>query len=237
VLSYVFMKILEARPPSYDQRINAATRGRVKAMKEAVVAAVPPGTNVLEVGCGTGELGAMLCGAGATVEAFDLSPSMVKEAERRIASAKLESQLSVREMGVDGMDGFESDHYGAVVSTLVLSELSDDERRFAIEHAYRVLKAGGVFVVADEVVPKRRGQRFMHGLARAPLAATTFLVSRTGTKPIGDLQGDVSAAGFEIIADETSEGGSFALVVARKGDQPGTPGGGITDRDGGAVAR
>jgi demethylmenaquinone methyltransferase/2-methoxy-6-polyprenyl-1,4-benzoquinol methylase len=214
VLSYVFMRILEGRPPSYDRRMDAVSSGRVRAVKEAVASEVPPGARVLEIGCGTGELASLLCARGASVHAFDLSPSMIDMARSRIQSENLHGRLECTEMGIEGMDGLPDRAYGAVVSTLVLSELSDDERRFALRHAFRVLAPGGVLVIADEVVPRTRGRRLAHGIARAPLLAATYLVAGATTRPLPDLAGEVTTAGFLLQQEERSHGDAFALIVA-----------------------
>jgi len=216
MLSYVFMLILEGRPASYDRRMDAVSGGRVRAAKQAVASEVSPGTHVLEIGCGTGELASMLCERGASVQAFDLSPSMIAMARDRIESEGLAGQLECLEMGVEGMDGLPDRAYGAVVSTLVLSELSEDERRFALRHALRVLAPGGILVLADEVVPRSRGRRLAHGIARAPLLTATYLVAGATTRPLSDLAGEVNAAGFVLQKEERSHGDAFALLVARR---------------------
>ncbi len=216
MFSYVFMKILEGRPASYDARMDRASRGRVRRVKEAVAAEVREGgTKVLEIGCGTGELSAMLVARGAVVEGFDASPLMVEAAAKRIEAEGLSGKFSAREMGVEGMDGLPGNAYDAVVSTLVFSELSDDERRFALKHAARALKAGGKLVVADEVVPRTGGRKALHKIVRAPVAAVTYLVSSASTRPVADLTGEIAAAGFAVEKEERSHGDAFALVVAR----------------------
>ena len=219
MLSYVFMKILEGRPPSYDRRMDAVSGGRVSAIKRALAAEIPPGIRVLEIGCGTGELGALLCARGAHVEGFDRSPSMLAVAGERIEAEGLTGRLECREMGVDGMDRLPECAYGAVVSTLVFSELSDDERRFALRHAFRVLEPGGLLVIADEVVPRSALRRLGQSLSRAPLLAATYLVAGTATRPIRDLQGEVGAAGFRLEKEERSQGDAFALLVARRPEE------------------
>jgi len=216
MLSYVFMKILEGRPRSYDRRMDELSRGRVRAMKRAVASEIPPGTRVLEVGCGTGELAALICARGATVEALDRSSSMLAVAARRIEEEGLDGRLTLREMGVEGMDGLEERAYGAVVSTLVLSELTDDERRYALEHAFRVLEPGGLLVIADEVSPRSRAGRLLHALTRVPVLAATYLVSGASTRPIPNLPGEVLGAGFTIEKEERSQGDAFAVLVAHR---------------------
>ncbi len=218
MFSYVFMKILERRPRSYDRKMDKASRGRVMEMKQGVAAEVPAGAHVLEIGCGTGELAAILIGRGATVEGFDLSPSMIAAARERIEEKNLQGRLGVSRMGVDSMDCFESEAFDAVVSTLVLSELNRDERRFALKQSFRVLRAGGLLAVADEVVPRTVGRRLLQSLIRVPLLLATYMISGSTTRPIADLPGEVRAAGFSVKKEIRSHGGAVALLTARKPD-------------------
>ena len=216
MLSYVFMKILEGRPPSYDQRMDKVSGGRVRAAKEQVVSELPPVARVLEIGCGTGELASMMCNHGATVEGFDLSPSMIAVAKERIALEHLQQRFSAREMGVEGLDDLPEASYDAVVSTFVLSELSEGERRFALRHAFRLLGAGGRLIIADEVRPAKRRQRILHGVLRAPLWAATYLATGKTTTPISNLRAEVESAGFTVVKENRSNGGATDLLVAEK---------------------
>ena len=214
MFSYVFMKILEGRPRSYDRRMDKASRGRLGEIKASVVKEVPQDAVVLEIRCGTGELAAMLIGRGAVVDAFDASPAMVEFVRERIAEEGLDTRLTVRHMGVDGMDSLPSAHYDAVVSTLVFSELTVDERGYALKHAARILKPGGHLVIADEVVPSKAAARILQRAFRAPLLAATYLVSRASTRPIADLAGELAEAGFLIDKEVRSHGDAFSLVKA-----------------------
>ncbi len=216
MFSYVFMKILEGRPRSYDRLMDRASLNRVRATKEAVAAEVPHGARVLEIGCGTGELAEILVERGDRVEGFDISPAMIAAAQHRMKQCGLGENFIAREMGVDGMDGLPSAAFDAVVSTLTLSEVNPDERRFALKHARRVLKGGGVIVIADEVTPRNRARRVLHAIARAPLAALTYLIANGTSRPIEDISGELSQAGFIVVKEERSHGDAFALVVARK---------------------
>jgi len=210
------MKILEMRPKSYDERMERISRGRVRTIKEAVAGEVPEGSHVLDIGCGTGELAALVIERDCTVEGFDLSPSMVRAAEERIKTDNLSGKFSVRRIGVEAMDGFGGENFDSVVSTLVFSELNDDERHFALKHAARILRPGGTIVIADEVVPKRAARRLIHTATRLPLLALTYLISGKSTHPIGDLAGEMGRAGFRIDKEVRSRGDSFAIVVGRK---------------------
>ncbi len=216
MFSYVFMKILEMRPRSYDQQMDKISRGRVRAAKEAVAGEVPKGSHVLEIGCGTGELAGLMIQRDATVEGFDLSPSMIQTAKERIETENLSDKFSVSQMGVDGMDRFRDEQFDAIVSTLVFSELSDDERRFALKQAKRILKPGGIIIIADEVVPKTFFRKILHTVIRLPMLAVTYLVSSSSTRPIPDLSGELARAGFSIQKEIRSHGDSFAMTVGIK---------------------
>lgn len=207
------MKILESRPRSYDRRMDKISRGQVKRVKEMVIPEVPEGAQVLEIGCGTGELAEMLIARGATVTGFDSSREMLDVARNRIAAKRLEDKLDIQQMGVEAMDGLQASSFDAVVSTLVLTELSDDERRFALKHSSRVLRPGGVIIIADEVVPRKVIQRLFQTLVRIPMLALTYLVSHTSTHPIEDLPAELKTAGFTIRKEIRSQGDSFALIV------------------------
>lgn len=167
MFSYVFMKTLERRPRSYDQIMDKVSGGRNRALKQAVVDEIPAGFHVLELGFGTGELAEMLVHKGAVVEGFDLSPTMIRMAQERITEHKLQEHFSVRLMGVEGMDTLPSSMYDAVCSTLVLSELTYDERRYALKHSTQVLKPTGRLVIADEVVPRKHSPS-LHGCDYLP---------------------------------------------------------------------
>ena len=223
MFSYVFMKILEGRPDSYDRRMRKATRGRIEVIKKQVAQAVPEGSHVLEIGCGTGDLAKRLIARNCTVEGFDLNPEMIKAAQNKIDSEGLKDRLSVINMGVDGMDALADGAYDVVVSTLVFSELSDDERHYALTQSHRVLRPGGIIVIADEVIPRTAGKRALHTLTRAPAAAVTFLISRNSTSPIADLAGDLDRAGFELIKEERSHGDAFSMVICTRGNEKETP--------------
>ncbi len=221
MFSYVFMKLLEGRPETYDRRVERVAGGHIRAVKEQIANLVHPGDQVLEIGCGTGELAVMMARRGAKVTAFDASEQMVRAARTRMVREKLEDRVTLEPLEVSGMDRLESATYDVVVSTLVLSELSPDEQRYAIKHAARVLRAGGHIAFADEVRPRTTWQRLRYQAVRFPMLAVTYLVSRSSTRPLEDLSGQLSNAGLEVTREERSLGDAFALVVACKPQEGG----------------
>lgn len=219
MFSYVFMKILEMKPTTYDRHMDRASRGRVLEAKQAVVEEVPPGSYVLDIGCGTGDLARMMIERDCIVDGFDMSPSMVMMAEERIKTGHIEGKFSTRQMGVEGMDGIAAETYDAIVSTLVFSGLNDDERCFALQQARRILRPEGIIIIADEVVPQTWCRRILHGIIRLPLFAITYVIAMDVTHPLADLAGEMIRAGFAIEKEVRSHGDSFAMVVCRKKDE------------------
>jgi len=187
LFSYIFMKIFESSPRNYDRLMQKASLGRIKAIKASVATELSDQKRVLEIGCGTGELAAMMVANGANVDAFDVNPEMIKVARQRISS-----------------------------NFLVFSELSDDERRFALKHAFRVLKPGGLMVIADEVMPRNLFKKVLYRITRIPMLMMTYLISRSTTQPIYDLSGELIHAGFIIEKENRSHGDAFAIVISRR---------------------
>jgi hypothetical protein len=73
-----------------------------------------------------------------------------------------------------------------------------------------------VLVIADEVSPRSSGRRLAHAVARAPMLAAPYLVAGSVTRPIRDLRGEVTAAGFTVRKEDRSQGDAFALLVAQR---------------------
>jgi ubiquinone/menaquinone biosynthesis C-methylase UbiE len=158
----------------------------------------------------------MLVKQGCRVEGFDLSPAMVEVAKGRIRTENIAEHFTVKTMGVEYMDNLPHSTFDTVVATLVFSELSDDERRFALKHSHRVIKSNGRLIIADEVVPRKKLYRLIHSLLRLPLVVATFLISRRLTRPIAHLTEEVNSAGFDIEMEQRSQAEAFAMVIGRK---------------------
>lgn len=218
--SYVYMKILESQPNRYDRGISWLSLGHCGRIKRRIVnELVRPGSRVLDIGCGTGSLAVLAASQGARVTGFDVSEGMLTVGRKKAASEGLADRIELLEFGIAGMDTFGDATFDLLVSTLVFSELSRDERTYALRHAYRVLKPDGRLAIADEVRPETLGKRVLYGAIRVPLRLVTFLLTQTTTTPVAGLKDQISEAGFRIESVERNWLGSFLYLVAVKEDK------------------
>ena len=119
-------------------------------------------------------------------------------------------------MGVALLDGEETGRYDAVMSGLCFSELSDDEIAYTLAQIRRVLRPGGLLLLADEVKPRSLPTRVLHGLVRAPLAVLTYLITQQTTHPVAHLSERLTEAGLSIVSVRSSPLAGFSELVARK---------------------
>jgi ubiquinone/menaquinone biosynthesis C-methylase UbiE/NAD-dependent dihydropyrimidine dehydrogenase PreA subunit len=218
MFSYVFMKILESRPSRYDRGIRILTGGHAGKIKSEIVKTqIKPGVNVLDVGCGTGDLLADAARAGGKVTGIDISTAMLSIARRRFQCDDLKGKGTFYQAGATELDTlFADDSFDLITSTLVFSELYAEERRWVLQQFTRILKPSGVLVIADEVIPRTRLKQFIHFLIRFPLAVITYLVAQLGTKAVANIAEEVSRAGFDVFREKRSLFDSFSLIYAGK---------------------
>lgn len=214
--TYVLMRILESAPRRYELGIRLLTLGGVERAYDRLASHVAEGQRVLDLGCGTGAFTLRLARRGATVKGIDISAAMLEIASRRVRKTGVAGRVELVEAGIADLDNEQPESYDAVAAALSFSELSGDELRYALEQTQRVLKPGGLVLVADEVEPRKRATRALHALVRAPLAAFTYLVTQQTTRPVDDLEGQLREAGIAIVSVRSSPLRCFVEIVARK---------------------
>ena len=217
--SYVFMKVLESSARRYDFGINILSLGQSERVKREIVKNyIIVADKVLEMGCGTGTL-AILCAEKSTsVTGFDLSSGMLDIARKKIEESNLTDRIELKHMSAVEMDkAFDDETFHKVVGTLFLSELYSDEQKYALREAYRVLKPGGLIIIADEIRPHSLARRVLQWLIRTPVMVITYVLTQASTKPLKDVESLLTAAGFGIIYQRKSRLDFFGLYVARKG--------------------
>ncbi len=120
----------------------------------AAVESIPYGRDaairVLDLGAGTGLLSDMVARSfpQASISLVDLSPGMLEVARRRFAGEPSRFDVRVMDYTREPLPG----RYEAVVSALSIHHLDASEKRDLFRKVYGVLRDGGVFVNADQVL-------------------------------------------------------------------------------------
>ena len=216
-MSYVFMKVLESAPERYDRGMRLLMLGRLERVQRDIAARLELGDRVLEVGCGTGALAALLARKGVHVTGIDISPPMLHIAAQRIQEEGLEGKVRLRELGAVDLDtAFPDGSLDAVVSTLVFSELSDDEIEYTLAECWRTLQPGGQLLIADEVLPDSLLGRVATFLFRMPFAVLAFVLTQNTTRRVAGLGERIERVGFRIVEIRYYLAGTLVLFVAEK---------------------
>ena len=209
--------------------------------RAAVRAADPrPGTLILDVGSGTGELTAAVARAGAFAVGVDASAGMVAAAHEGAAPRTTFVRGSAFRLP------FATAAFDAVVSAFVLRNLADLPGAFA--ELARVLRPGAPVALVDITEPPSATLRRLFdayfGVAAPALGslvghrdAYRYLArSVTHLPPATDLCADLRRAGFEQVRAHPLTGGMVTLFSGRRsGDDDGAapqPSEGASDQRG-----
>lgn len=216
-MSYVYMKVLESAPERYERGMRLLTLGRLERVRNEIAAQLHSGDWVLDLGCGTGVLAVQLARQGCQITAIDISLPMLTLAAQRVRQAGLEERVVLRELGVAGLDtAFEDSSFDAVVSTLVFSELSDDEIAFTLAECRRILRSGGQLLIADEILPDSALGRVGTFLLRLPFAVVAFVLTQNTTRRVAGLRERIVESGFRIVESRDYLAGTLRLFVSEK---------------------
>ena len=218
MVSYVFMKILESSPQRYDAGINLLSLGHINKIHQDIVENyITAGDEVLEIGCGTGTMAILCAEKGASVVGFDISYQMLAIARRKVSERNLTDKIQLREMAATEMDNnFGDGTFDKIVSTLVFSEFYPDEQKYVLREAYRILRPGGLLIIADEVRSNSPWKRILHLSVRLPLMVIAYILTQASTRALKGIEDALTDTGFEIIYQKRSLFDSFGLYVARK---------------------
>lgn len=143
----------EASARRYDHQVEILFSGTAGAMRRLILPVLKHHTrgqgHWLELGCGTGSATRSVLETFPTtkVTAMDLSAPYLKIAQEHL---RRYSNVGFLQADVTDLD-FKNDTFDAVYSVFMLHELPKAERESMLREAYRVLRPGGVMVVADSL--------------------------------------------------------------------------------------
>lgn len=198
------------------------TLGRLESAYDRITSHIKKGQRVLDLGCGTGALTRKAARKGATVKGIDVNAQMLEIAEEKANEAGLEQRIEFSEMGVAQLGGEEAESYDVVLSGLCFSELTEDEIGYTLKQVKRILKPGGLLLIADEVSPQSISKKLLHWMMRLPLAIVTYLITQTTTQAVKRLPQRLEKEGFTIDSLRLNSLESFIEITARKPDRSAT---------------
>jgi 2-polyprenyl-3-methyl-5-hydroxy-6-metoxy-1,4-benzoquinol methylase len=138
-------KVWSRRVGSWDQHASTNLTNVTAAVIEA--ARIRPGAQVIDLGCGNGQIGMPLARQGAEVLAVDVSPAMVAwltTAARRDGVRTLAAvAVAIEELALPAGCA------DLIVSSYVLHHLRDGDKARLVQNAFGWLRPGGRIVIAD----------------------------------------------------------------------------------------
>ncbi|HJP99621.1 MAG TPA: class I SAM-dependent methyltransferase [Rhodanobacteraceae bacterium] len=162
---------------------NVLIRRMRRALWKAVRQELPPGSRLLDLGCGTGIDAVAFARRGYRVTATDWSARMVERTRARAGRAALPSRIDARHIGIHELDRIAGEFDG-IYSNLGPMNCVPDLRAAAAECA-RLLRPGGKLVcsVIGRICPWEIGHyalrgRFGRARVRAARGATPVGMNR-----------------------------------------------------------
>jgi tRNA (cmo5U34)-methyltransferase len=137
-------------PDSYLDNMLAEVPAYPELQEQAALATQGiEASEILELGIGTGETARRVLRGrpGARLTAIDSSPEMLDRARERIPGAT----LAVARLE----DALPTGPFDLVVSALAVHHLDGAGKRDLFRRVFEVTRAGGLFVLADVIVPER----------------------------------------------------------------------------------
>jgi demethylmenaquinone methyltransferase / 2-methoxy-6-polyprenyl-1,4-benzoquinol methylase len=206
----------------YDLVNDVLSFGLDRWWRRAAAAALraAPGDRVLDLGCGTGRLGALLS-ARHRITGLDVSFAMLRQARRRSAG-----QLALVQGSAFRLP-FANGTFGGAVSAFVLRNL--DDLPTAFEELARVVAEGGRIVLVDITEPTRPWVRRLFDAYFSVAAPTIgalvgkreeygYLVRSLASLPAPEeLREMLSRAGFVNCRARALTGGMVTLLSATRG--------------------
>lgn len=171
----------------YDPVVQILTFGQAASMRQqsADLAQIQPGQQVLDVGCGTGDLTIVAkqrAGSSGLVVGIDPAPEMIDTARQKATHLGVEINFRV---GVIEALPFPEDSFDVVVSSLMMHHLPTALKEQGLAEIQRVLRPNGHLLIVDFISPTTFFSKILlkllfHGGMQAGLTELSTQVGRAG---------------------------------------------------------
>jgi len=209
--------------PRYDVFNRWASFGLDAFWRERVAGRLRAGEDILDLGCGTGDLTLLAAEKGCRVVGLDFSEDMLEIARRRRPSLEW---IQAEAMRIPLPDG----RFDAVVSAFLLRNLyRSGALDGTLREARRLLKNGGRLIFLDLSLPANPVLRFGHAVylhtilplvgriaAGASWPGRYLTDSIEAFPPTPAIRDSLESAGFQDPGIESFYGGVISLITAKK---------------------
>jgi len=217
------VKPFQGRGDDFAQAIAESTWGlqvmtakKILPNLEGLGGRLEAGGTILEVGCGTGNLLALLAKTFPKAHCIgvDIDEDSVASARQRLQKAGLGDRAEAREGSVSA--AVEAASVDAVVMVEVLHEIAQDLRPAVIAQSAAALKPGGWLVIVDETYPSTR-EEMRQAEFRFPLMTGFEEMVWGNVLPTREEQEKLLRdAGLTGVIDRSIIGEGFTVLTTRK---------------------
>lgn len=202
--------ILDGLTPIYDLFVRLFLPEKQFKCDLIARARIASGHRVLDLGAGTGTLAIMIKQAqpDAQIMGLDGDTQILAIAREKASRAGVDISF---DLGNATALPYHAEAFDRVVSSLVLSLLSHEDKRLAVREVYRVLRKGGELHIADFAPPHTRWGRWVAPLMRR--------FERISDNLDGCLPAAFREAGFENVVEVARFAtvfGTLAILYGRK---------------------
>lgn len=189
--------------PYYDFMVELTSLGHASMLRRMTVdnALIQAGDNVLDVGCGTGDVALLAKTRAKAGKVFGIDPSPEMIAVARSKATRKKQEIDFR-VGVIEALPFPDARLDVVTSSLMMHHLPEDLKARGLAEVYRVLKPGGRLLIADFVQPSQSITNHLmmvftrHRGVQNGLEEVGKLLDDAGFSQVSQLKGNVLVIGF-----------------------------------------
>jgi ubiquinone/menaquinone biosynthesis C-methylase UbiE len=134
----------------YEASAQLFSGGKIRSSKKYGVAQMQPGQRVAFLGVGTGDEALLAARKGVRVTCIDISAAMLERLQRRLQRENLQAEIICQ----DAFQHLRPDYYDAVAANYFLNVFREPEMVRMMQHAARLVKPGGKFLIADVALPQ-----------------------------------------------------------------------------------
>lgn len=149
-------KVFEAISEGYDDANTRISLGMEKSWKKNLIDLYAPGSKILDVCCGTGDIAIALNAKGCEAIGLDFSPAMLEVAKKKCPEGIAWIQGNAMDLP------FEDNSFDSACISFGLRNTPDYEK--VLSEMKRVVRPGGIIACLDSFVPDNAFVKFFYNI-------------------------------------------------------------------------